>query len=185
MDLQARVQHLDDAHQKGGVRVGNTDLVLWHCTAGDRADDAMSWLNRAHPDCPASYHYIVDKAGAILRTVPPELIAFHAGDSAWPVRTAGPKQGASVNKESIGVSFANDDGTDDNPDDDALTVEQLTSGLYLARVLSTRYAIPPSAHVAHREVAPLRKVDPLPGILPMTWWREQIASVLGATVGAP
>jgi N-acetyl-anhydromuramyl-L-alanine amidase AmpD len=98
----------------------------------------------------------------------PALIAFHAGDSAWPLRTAGPHQGESLNTASLGVAFAN------RNDGEPLPPVQLESGLWLARTLTTLNGIRPDLHRGHREVSPGRKTDPVPLTLDMTWWRAAI-----------
>ena len=177
VSLQTRVVRRDDAEDHGGRRT-KTDLIVWHCTAGDRADSAMQWMNSPHAT--ASYHYLIDKDGVIYRFCHPDLIAYHAGISAWP--NAGSVVRGSVNSRSVGVSFANDNGSDNNPDDDPLTVAQVESGLWLGRTLMRIYAIPPGHNVGHREVSPARKTDPLPRILDMTLWRSLLTQAQGVTL---
>jgi N-acetylmuramoyl-L-alanine amidase len=173
-DLQHRVRHLDDSPHRS-VREHPPTLCVWHADASDSEQGTVSWLRA--PRSKVSYHYLIGRDGMIYRLVPPDFVAWHAGDSAWPPRTAGPHQGTTVNPESIGVAFSNvNDGRE------LLTTRQLESALYLARVFWKQYRITPSAHVAHREVSPKRKTDPHPDALDMTWFRGAIRDVIG--VGA-
>lgn len=107
----------------------------------------------------------------------PELCAWHAGDSAWPHPIPGdgtedckPNGGKSVNAISIGIAFCTEDEAGEQPD--AL---QLESGLWLAKVYSSRYDVPPSLHRSHAEVSPGRKTDPIG--LDMADWRRQIGEL--------
>ena len=183
--LQSRVQHLDDARYHGGTREHPVRGIVWHCTAGDTVNGARSWLDRLDrspegkpvpiPGAKrASYHYLIGKDGAIVRTVHPEMVAYHAGLSAWPGLSLPGVN--TVNPTTIGIAFANDDGSDENPADDPLTAAQLESGLWLGAVLMAQYGIVADLNRGHREVSPHRKVDPLPRILDMDHWRALLAS---------
>lgn len=183
-DLQARVDRRDDARYQGGPRGSVIRALLWHCTAGDSFAAARAWLDRRMrlpdgtqtklpPSKRGSYHYGIEKDGSIIRTVDPKNVANHAGASAWPGLE---QQHGSLNHCSIGIAFANDNGTDANPADDELTYEQLESGLWLGRTLMKRFAVPAEMNLGHREVSPGRKTDPLPRILDMALWRQQLGA---------
>jgi N-acetylmuramoyl-L-alanine amidase len=174
VSLQSRVTRLDNAEDHGGKRL-TTELIVWHATAGDRADSAMEWMNSPHAT--ASYHYLIDKDGTVYRFLHPDLVAYHAGVSQWPNNGTSIGMRGSLNSRTLGVSFANDDGTDDNPDDDPLTKAQVESGLWLGRTLMSLYAVPPGGNVGHCEVSPGRKTDPLPRILDMAHWRRLLSTV--------
>lgn len=175
--LQSRVVKLDNARYHGGVRVGAVRAIVWHCTAGDTALSAIEWMNR--PNVPsggkAGYHYLIDKPGTIYRHTPTHLVAYHAGASSWP---AIPAQGHSLNYCTLGVSFANDNGSDANAADDALTAAQWESARWLGVTLMKAHGVPPAMNLAHREIAPGRKTDPLPRILPMDPWRAELGRLL-------
>jgi len=147
----------------------------------------MSWLNRVtntaeSPAHRASYHYIIDKPWPrIVRFLPPDYVAWHAGASWWPtppVRKWGVWQ--SVNRISLGVAFANDNGADNDERDDALTAWQFEAGLWLCVTLCRKYNIPPERVLGHREVSPGRKTDPLPRVLNMDAFRAAIKQELEA-----
>ena len=61
-----------------------------------------------------------------------------------------------------------------------LTAEQLASGEWLAREMMARFNVPSSRVLAHREVSPGRKFDPLPAILDMNDWRTRLAAPASA-----
>jgi N-acetyl-anhydromuramyl-L-alanine amidase AmpD len=168
-----------------GARLVAPAYVIVHATAGDTAAGAFAWLNRVlgQREHPGSYHYVIDRdrtpaARRIYRMVPTSRVAYHAGRSAWP---EAPAVGQSLNGRALGVAFANDNGSDANPADDALTPWQLEAGLWLVTVLCRRFEIPASHVLAHREVSPGRKTDPLPSILDMRAFRAAVAARLQGT----
>lgn len=181
-NLQSRVHVLDNAAHHGPLRTKPISLMVWHCTAGDTLSAAWSWLDRVlHAgESPGSYHYGIDKDGRIDRKLPVSVVGYHAGASSWPLVNGVVPPHSSVNARAVGASFANDNGSDANFADDELTLPQLESGLWLARVMTQQFPgiTGPADHVAHREVAPLRKTDPLPRILPMDAWRQAIQLTL-------
>lgn len=107
-----------------------------------------------------------------------ELVAYHAGDSAWPAPLVGdgtedcrPNGGKSINAISLGICWANDD-------DERLTPQQTTSGLWLAKVYIARFNVPVSLNLGHREVSPGRKVDPNAIGFSMDDWRQKITDYM-------
>lgn len=167
--LQSRVHVLDNAAYHGGPRaLDEIVYLIYHATAGTSAASSIGWLNR--PGVPsgkkASYHYIIDRDGTIWRMTPATLIAYHAGDSAWPSPVQFPpgNGGHSLNLASIGVAWANlDDG-------EPLTAAQLESGLWLATV----FPVPLARIRGHYEISPGRKEDPAAAIH-MDDWRGLVA----------
>lgn len=116
----------------------------------------MDYLNSTS-DKKASYHDIIDRDGSVLRMVPDDMVANHAGDSGWPnPRRATPgnqkPNGGSVNAESIGIAWAHQSGP--------LTAAQIATAIELVRGYRARYGIPLSNVVGHDEVSPGRKTDP-------------------------
>lgn len=172
--LQHRVKILDNARHHGGARGASPAMIIWHATRSrESARSSINYLNGT-VEKKASYHYVIDRDGAIYRMCRPELVAYHAGDSAWPHPVPGdgtewckPNQGKSVNAISLGFSFANADG-------EQLGAEQLESGLWLAKVYMARFDIPPSLNRGHKEVSPGRKIDPAG--LDMADWRRRIGT---------
>ncbi len=116
-----------------------------HSTAGASAASSVAWLRRG--DVMASYHYIIERDGAITKCVPTGRQAWHAGKSyGW--------DGANCNGYTVGIAFANrNDGVE------RVTAAQETAAEVLIRELmkyerSLRYIS------THRLVSPGRKNDP-------------------------
>lgn len=175
--LQDRVVRLDNAVHHGGPRDrSRIDLIVMHATAGGSAMSSIDYLNST-TDKQASYAYVIDRDGIIYRMCPPAVIAYHAGDSAWPTpKRYPPGNHSSVNPHSLGIAWANwDDG-------EALTPKQTESGLWLCSVFIRDPGVPVERVVGHYEVSPGRKSDPEPAI-PMEVWRDQLTYYLaGGTI---
>jgi N-acetylmuramoyl-L-alanine amidase len=160
-----RIERRDNARYRGGPLL-RPNLIVWHCSAGTSLEGALSWLNRRSAGIhKASYHYLIDQEGLVVRMLPPDIVAYHAGRSAWPVGPAGVMPGQSVNGRSIGICFIND-----NSGLTRLTQEQLEAGLELNDELVARFGHH-FQHAGHREVAPGRKTDPHPALLDLAKWR--------------
>lgn len=185
---QHLVRHLDAegkaARYHGGARglFTEVNLLVWHATAGDTLAGAWSWLDRLVKagEGVGSYHYGIEKDGTIHRKLGVGQIAYHAGVSEWPCPVTGARPHRSVNRRSIGIAFANDNGSDRDQRDDPLTYDQMVSGLWLGRVLAGQFPAlaNPLQHVGHREVAPGRKTDPIPRCVQMAHWRGALGITL-------
>jgi N-acetyl-anhydromuramyl-L-alanine amidase AmpD len=182
--LQHLVRVRDDARYLGGTRRRSTITgIVMHCTAGDRVDAAVGWMNRAlgTAEGKASYHYLIGKteADGMHRMAPVDRIAYHAGYShVPPVPTSWWTRWGSLNASTIGIAWANDNGSDANPDDDELTPWQREAGLWLCALWCRQLNIDASRVWGHAEVAPGRKTDPLPRICDMDAWRADVARTL-------
>jgi N-acetylmuramoyl-L-alanine amidase len=102
------------------------------------------------PEARVSSHYVVDEDGAILRLVPEERRAWHAGVSSWRGQTA-------LNGRSIGIEIVNPGhewGYRDFP------VLQLAAVCDLCLAILGRHPMPRRNVVGHSDVAPDRKQDP-------------------------
>lgn len=126
------------------ARVRKTTTIVLHATAGSSVSGAVETLTGKG----FSYHYLVDKSGAITKCVPTSRVAFHAGVSVGP-------EGPDVNPYSIGIAMVNlDDGRDPYPEAQAKAVQELVATLVAAdpniKWLTT-----------HRQISWPRKVDPL------------------------
>lgn len=172
------VERLDNAVHHGGERGAGPSLMIWHTTRGrGTAREAIHYLNSTD-DKKASYHYLIERDGTILRMLPPEKVAWACGDSAWPNPKVGdgteecrPNGGKSVNAISLSIAWANDDS-------EKLTFEQIASGLWLAKIYIARYDIPLPLILGHREVSPGRKIDPNAIGFSMADWRRQIGEYM-------
>jgi len=63
------------------ARRGPPDILVLHYTGMETAEEAIARLR--DPEAKVSAHYVVDEDGSILRLVPEERRAWHAGRGAW------------------------------------------------------------------------------------------------------
>jgi N-acetylmuramoyl-L-alanine amidase len=123
-------------------------MLILHYTGMRSAREAIDRLR--DPAARVSSHYVVDEDGAILRLVPEERQAFHAGVSYW-------RGHRELNARSIGIEIVNPGqewGYRDFP------VLQLAAVCDLSLSILARHPIPQRNVVAHSDVAPDRKQDP-------------------------
>lgn len=151
---------------------------MWHTTEGGTARSSIDYLNST-ADKVASYHYLIDRDGSVLRMTDPALIAYHAGDSAWPAPVRAtpanpdrPNGGHSINSRSLGIAWANNG--------EPLTIQQKASGLWMAKVYCARYGLTASQMIGHYECSPGRKTDPQPA-MEMGAWRDSVRSYLAGS----
>jgi N-acetyl-anhydromuramyl-L-alanine amidase AmpD len=168
-NLQDRVTRLDCAIYHGGPFPDVPTILVMHINDGGTFASSILYLNTTH-DKKASYHYGIEKDGRILRMTDPGLVAWHAGDSAWPnpiPATAEnpdkPNGGASVNHRALGICWASQG--------EPITDAQIESGLWLCDLYMQLYGIPVENVRGHLEVSPIRKSDPPPSSIVMDEWR--------------
>lgn len=124
------------------------DTLILHYTGMQTAQAAIDRLR--DPAAHVSSHYVVDEDGSVLRLVPEQRRAYHAGVSYWRGNTE-------LNGRSIGIEIVNpghEFGYREFP------VLQLASVCDLCLEILSRHPIPPRNIVAHSDVAPDRKEDP-------------------------
>lgn len=168
-NLQDRVVRLDNAKWHGGLRQARPTMIVGHGTAGpDDAEGVIHYLNDVRED-KASYTYLISRDGTIVRMTPPNVVAYHAGDSGWPnpkrATKANPKPhgGLSLNGIALGIAWCN------RGDGEPLTPAQIESGLWLYGVFLVSDRITIDRCRMHYEVSPGRKTDPLPAITGDEW----------------
>lgn len=159
---QSRVVWLDNpTHHGPGRPLSDISLIVMHATASGKLETARSviaWMNGQRN--PISYHYVLDRGPEICRMTKPGIIAYHAGDSAWPNPKRAtpdnphrPNGGASVNRKSIGIAFVN------NNHAEPLTPYQVENGLWLCRFWMQKLGLTAADVRMHYEVSPGRKSD--------------------------
>ncbi len=124
------------------------DILILHYTGMQTAQAAIDRLR--DPVAGVSCHYVVDEDGSVLRMVPEERRARHAGVSYWRGSTG-------LNDRSIGIDIVNPGhewGYRDFP------VLQLAAVCDLCLSILSRHSIPARNIVAHSDVAPDREQDP-------------------------
>jgi N-acetylmuramoyl-L-alanine amidase len=123
-------------------------MVVLHYTG--MQDGASAIAKLCDPDAGVSSHYVVEEDGRILRLVPEDKRAWHAGKAHW-------RGNFGVNAASIGVEIVNPGhalGYRPYP------AEQMASVVRLLADIRQRHAIPLANVVGHSDVAPTRKQDP-------------------------
>ena len=124
-----------------------TMLVL-HYTGMQDAASAISRLTDA--EAKVSSHYLVAEDGQVMRLVPEERRAWHAGQSRW-------RDIADVNSASIGIEIV-------NPGHEfgyrPFPRPQMDALVPLIAEIVHRHRISPANVVGHSDVAPRRKQDP-------------------------
>lgn len=120
--------------------------MVLHYTAMESARASLARL--CDPAAEVSAHYLIDRDGTVLRLVPEELRAWHAGAGRW-------GRVCDVNSYSIGIELQNT-GAEPYPP------AQMTALMHLLEGVLARHAIPPERVIGHSDMAPLRKADPGP-----------------------
>ena len=129
-------------------RTHTCDMLVIHYTDMKSADEAQARL--CDPAAKVSAHYLIAKTGEIIRLVPEDRVAYHAGLSYWRGRS-------SLNQHSIGIELDNL-GHSHGPE--AFSDVQIESLLGLIGLVRSRHSIPDYNIVGHSDVAPTRKKDP-------------------------
>jgi len=124
------------------------DILILHYTGTQTAQVAIDRLR--DPAARVSCHYVVEEYGSVLRMVPEERRAQHAGISYWRGHTG-------LNDRSIGIEVVNPGhewGYRDFP------VLQLAAVCDLCLSILSRHPIPARNIIGHSDVAPDRAQDP-------------------------
>jgi N-acetylmuramoyl-L-alanine amidase len=124
------------------------DMLILHYTGMQTAQEAIDRL--CDPVAKVSSHYVVDEDGSVLRLVPEDRRAWHAGVSFWRGLTV-------LNGRSIGIEIVNPGHEWGYRNFPAL---QMAAVCDLCLAILSRHRIPARNVVAHSDVAPDRKEDP-------------------------
>jgi len=123
-------------------------MLVLHYTGMQTAEAAVARLR--DPEAKVSAHYVVHETGAILRLVPEERRAWHAGRGAWQGET-------DCNAASIGIEIV-------NPGHEfgyrAFPEAQIAAVIDLVADIRSRWSIPDTRIIGHSDLAPDRKEDP-------------------------
>jgi len=124
------------------------DMLILHYTGMESGAAAIARLR--DPDAKVSAHYVVEEDGRILRLVPEDRRAWHAGVSQWRGMTG-------LNARSIGIEVVNPGHAHGYRPFPALQMAALCD---LCVDILARHPIPPWHVLAHSDIAPDRKEDP-------------------------
>src|SRR5690606_2613372 len=124
------------------------NMVVLHYTEMKPVETALERMT--DPEAKVSAHYLITEEGEVIRLVPEEKRAWHAGASYW----RGHKD---VNSASIGIEL-------DHPGH-ALGYREFSEAQFEALVpllhrIVQQYDIPRANVVGHSDIAPARKIDP-------------------------
>ena len=123
-------------------------IVVLHYTGMEDAASAIARLR--DPEARVSCHYLIAEDGQVLRMVPEEKRAWHAGQSYW-------RGIQSLNAASIGIEIV-------NPGHEfgyrPFTPQQMDALVPLLAGIVERHQVPPANIVGHSDIAPARKQDP-------------------------
>jgi N-acetylmuramoyl-L-alanine amidase len=140
--------HRDVPSPNWNERAEDISMVVLHYTEMESAQAALERM--CDPQTEVSAHYLITEAGEVVRLVPEDKRAWHAGVSFWRGHT-------DVNGLSIGIEL-------DHPGH-ALGYREFSDAQFealvplLARIVAD-YDIPRANVVGHSDVAPTRKTDP-------------------------
>jgi N-acetylmuramoyl-L-alanine amidase len=130
------------------AREGPISMIVLHYTG--MADAASAIERLRDPAARVSCHYLVEEDGRVLRMVPEERRAWHAGVSYWRGHTG-------LNDCSVGIEIVNPGhewGYRPFPD------AQIDALIPLVSDIKQRHAITRGNVVGHSDIAPVRKRDP-------------------------
>ncbi len=123
-------------------------MIVLHYTGMQTADAAIARLR--DPEAKVSSHYVVAEDGTVLRLVPEEKRAWHAGKSHW-------RHMQGINDHSVGIEIVNPGhewGYVPFPE------EQVEAVIRLVDAIKTRHGVTRGNIVGHSDIAPDRKRDP-------------------------
>lgn len=130
---ELKAQVIGGKLNNGGPR-SKTIAAIMHHTGGRGLEATVRTLqNRG-----LSYHYLIDRDGKIVQTLPDNLVAWHAHPN--------DKKPSLTNSNTIGIATVAKDDSD-------LTPEQITSAVTLEDALARKYGFPKNDVFGHGEVS--------------------------------
>ncbi len=129
-------------------RAAPISMLVLHYTGMQDAASAIARLT--DPEAKVSAHYLVAEDGQVVRMVPEEKRAWHAGKSRW-------RGVDDINSVSVGIEIVNpghEFGYRPFPD------EQIDALVPLVAEVEARHSITRGNVVGHSDIAPSRKQDP-------------------------
>ncbi|MCL6250925.1 N-acetylmuramoyl-L-alanine amidase [Altererythrobacter sp. KTW20L] len=140
--------HREIASPNWNERQVPVSMVVLHYTEMKPVDEALARM--CDPAAEISAHYCITEEGEVIRLVPEDKRAWHAGRSRW--------RGINdVNSASVGIEL-------DHPGHALgyrpFAEAQIEALLPLLHRIVRQYDVPRANVVGHSDVAPARKVDP-------------------------
>jgi len=147
-DSDDELVHRELASPNHDARTLPITMVVLHYTEMKPMESALARLT--DPEAKVSAHYLITEEGEVIRLVPEERRAWHAGASYW----RGTKD---VNSASIGIELDHPGHALGYRD---FSESQIAALLPLLARIVARYDIPRANVVGHSDIAPMRKIDP-------------------------
>jgi len=142
------IDFIDRPSPNHDARKRPVSMIVLHYTDMLSAEEAITRL--CDPEARVSCHYLVSRSGEVVRMVPEERRAWHAGRSYWRGIT-------DVNDDAVGIELDNPghlNGYQPFPDSQIDALIPLVSDIML------RHRITRGNVVGHSDIAPQRKQDP-------------------------
>ncbi|MCB9447330.1 MAG: N-acetylmuramoyl-L-alanine amidase [Flavobacteriales bacterium] len=179
----------------GPFKTGLPDTIIIHYTAGSSAESSVRSL--CNPAAKASAHLVVGRDGSITQLVPFNIIAWHAGKSAYGDRVGYNNYAIGIEIDNAGVLTKTGDVYQawfgrTYPSNEVLyavhrneksprywhtyTEQQIEAVETICRALIPAYNI--KTILGHEEISPGRKVDPGPAF-PLDKMRERLLNIGG------
>jgi len=140
--------HREVSSPNHGERTLPVSMVVIHYTEMKPVETALARM--CDPDASVSAHYCITEEGEVIRLVPEDRRAWHAGQSFW-------RGVRDVNSASIGIEL-------DHPGHAlgyrGFAEPQIDALIPLLARIVKRYDIPRANVVGHSDIAPIRKIDP-------------------------
>ena len=139
---------IDSPSPNWDERARPVSALVLHYTGMPDAAGAIQWLTT--PESKVSAHYLVAEDGQIVRMVPEDKRAWHAGVSSW-------RGESDLNSRSVGIEIVNPGhewGYRPFPE------PQVSALIPLVADIVERHGIEPRNVVGHADIAPTRKQDP-------------------------
>jgi len=126
-------------------------MVVLHYTEMKPVEAALARLT--DPEAKVSAHYLITEEGRVIRLVPEDKRAWHAGASYW-------RGIPDVNSASIGIELDHPGHAPENGGYRPFAEAQIDALIPLLARIVRAYDIPRANVVGHSDVAPMRKIDP-------------------------
>ena len=128
--------------------VNSKKYIVLHHTGSSAKSADNAFMN---PNSKVSTHYLIDKYGNITKYANDDEVTYHAGLSKY-------NKDRTFNNLAIGIEFEGDTNNED------LTEDQYGAGVSLAKQLASKYNIPETNILSHKDITKLdngtyRKVD--------------------------
>ena len=128
--------------------ISKVKYLVFHYTGMRSENAAIKRLT--NKSSKVSCHYFIKSNGEIIKIVPDQYIAWHAGISSW-------KKDKFLNLNSIGIEISNPGHAFNYK---KFSRKQISSIINLSKKLRKKYKIKKENILGHSDIAPLRKKDP-------------------------